>query len=978
MNIYIFFFGGSRRPVGGGPPLAPACLLLAARGRRYASPVTGPFSKGRGVSQIRLGTTQFCSEPTQSPLVAPSSGCAYLYVGLRCRPRPPSEWDDILESMKRTSAFIPILLVASACGGSSNTTAPTATVQPSVSSETSPTATVQPSVSSETFSSELDQLFAVAVRDFVASEWGGWSDGAILGECLASNASAVSAPAKQGVIDYGLEKVYDNISQYDGSSLSAVWDDCETVTPSSEAAVVVDAVENRPGVPTFVPSTSFNPFPDGVEAAFESAVDTEFLTANEKAGISVAVFTNGSLWTYASGIASSIAEMTPNTPLLIRSTSKTFLSALILDQAERGLFELGSSLESVLSDHPHYPSLDTTTFNPSVSIAEMLSMRSGLPPRDPLAAGGSDVFSNIDWRPVDILKLANGPWVEPGEFEYSDTNSVLLGLVAEQHGDNALNVIYQDTFFDPLGITAGLGPQDGFPLNTARPYGDLTLLAEQRNLDINGFGDEIEASDDLADPRDWYTGSTRLGWASAGMFTTAENMARWAYELYSHNGRALSPPNRTRLLNSVNAELVNFENRMQRYGYYVTESEVVLEDQRVVTVYGHPGGGTNFISKLAYSPELDLAVSVLTNSPMKYAGSCPDHSAEKSQRLTPQLCIVQELFAAHAETTATSTIDLPTTATNLVQDDTHSRMSLRVPYMSSDPISDLVPMGEKIHHNNPDGHVGIDFQWRDHSGGPPTIVASATGTVLSVELDPYSNNTSLIIQVLHQVGDERYYTAYEGLRIDSSLQPGDLVNQGQILGEAWDDPDTGDDVYMIHWEFGLCPGNGFSPCAPPKRLCPMSYFGEESRSMLEEVWSGSKNQYKIQYPHICSGAFYGRSGGNTPYQTPDSTESASTELDGSEETGSTSSVEDLKQFTAECSFNEDLVEISCTAVGYPSDSVLRWESTASWASNNGPFWNFVVHPELLESSAEVTVKECQGTDCSSLSVLVDTSAALGN
>ena len=221
-------------------------------------------------------------------------------------------------------------------------------------------------------------------------------------------------------------------------------------------------------------------------------------------------------------------------------------------------------------------------------------------------------------------------------------------MLFRSHGGNDLNILYQDSYFDPLGITAGLGPQDGFPLDTARPYSDLTLLAKQRNLDVSGFGDVIEASDYLSDPRDWYAGSTRLGWASAGVFTTAENMALWAYELYSPDGRAISVPNRTRLLNSVDAELVDFENRMQRYGYYIAKSEVVLEDERVVTVYGHPGGGGNFISKLAYSPELDIAVSVLTNSPMRFAGSCPDHSADESQRQGPQRCIVQEIIATYA------------------------------------------------------------------------------------------------------------------------------------------------------------------------------------------------------------------------------------------------------------------------------------------------------------------------------------------
>ena len=366
---------------------------------------------------------------------------------------------------------------------------------------------------------------------------------------------------------------------------------------------------------------------------------------------------------------------------------------------------------------------------------------------------------------------------------------------------------------------------------------------------------------------------------------------------------------------------------------------------------------------------------------------CASACGGDSETAAPTTTSASATTVTPTTTSASATTVTPTTTTTTkavstvrpAQDNTHSTMRLIVPYEPSDPINDLVPMGEKIHHNNPDGHVGIDFQWWDHSGGPPKILASSAGTVLSVELDPYSNNTSLIIVLLHQVGDTRYYTAYEGLRIDSSVQPGDLINQSQIIGEAWDNPDTGDDVYMIHWEFGFCPGNDSNQCAPPERLCPMSYFEKKSKTILEEVWSASTNEYKQQYSHICSGVFYGRSGQNTPYQTPDSSDlSASSEADRSEESGSNSSAEDSKQIKAECSFNEKLVEVSCTVAGYPAGSVLSWESTASWATSSGPYWNFVVDPGLLGSSAEVTIKACQGADCSSLTILVDTSSALGD
>ena len=91
VQTYTVLLGGSSRPASGGPLLAPACLLLAARGRRSASPVTGPFSKGQGVSQIRLGTTQSILNPPSGLLLHLVLAARIYTWGLRCRPPPSGE-----------------------------------------------------------------------------------------------------------------------------------------------------------------------------------------------------------------------------------------------------------------------------------------------------------------------------------------------------------------------------------------------------------------------------------------------------------------------------------------------------------------------------------------------------------------------------------------------------------------------------------------------------------------------------------------------------------------------------------------------------------------------------------------------------------------------------------------------------------------------------------------------------------------------
>ena len=78
-----------------------------------------------------------------------------------------------------------------------------------------------------------------------------------------------------------------------------------------------------PSPSIFSLSTTYDAFANDLQSAFKSAVDVEFNAAHEKAGISVAVYTDGTLWTYATGRADESVELTADTPILIGSTSKT-------------------------------------------------------------------------------------------------------------------------------------------------------------------------------------------------------------------------------------------------------------------------------------------------------------------------------------------------------------------------------------------------------------------------------------------------------------------------------------------------------------------------------------------------------------------------------------------------------------------------------------------------------------------------------
>ena len=364
-----------------------------------------------------------------------------------------------------------------------------------------------------------------------------------------------------------------------------------------------------------------------------------------KAGMAVAVFTDGFLWTYAVGDASETAPMTTSTPTLIRSTSKTIESALILDLIQDGQFQLTDSLESVLSAHPDYSLLDQTKINVAVTVHDLLSMRSGI--RN--FASGADEANNLDllwvvmkpsWKPVDTLGLIKDPWVEPGEYEYSDSNNYLLGMIAELHSGKDLPVLYRERFFNPLNIAAVLLPDEPVPEGTARPYTDLSYWGG------SGFGDMVEwdAIQYGNTPDIWYEQDARLSWATAGIVSTPANIARWGYELYSDNGSAISEQSRSILLNSFNDEIISLGGLLQQYGYFVAKRSFPLDDGTSLSVVGHPGGGAGYTSGFFYSSSLDISISILSNSNLEYArreGGCSEYGTED--------CIAWGLLKSYAE-----------------------------------------------------------------------------------------------------------------------------------------------------------------------------------------------------------------------------------------------------------------------------------------------------------------------------------------
>ena len=545
--------------------------------------------------------------------------------------------------MIRILIGLTLIFMISGCGGSSNSTgSATSRLSTSVSvlPTTEPTTSASPALraqetaklsqknKSEGSDSDLDQRFGDSVRNYIRDSWGTWAKGDAIGQCLIANVETMTKESKEGVIEHGIEEAFDKLTGKHLGSLSAAWDLCESGTaadavPSNNGSSKsegsdADAVPSNNGspkepeptasVPTHAPVVNFEsttvnkPFSADLETQFRDAIDKTFDEYTEKAGISAAVYKDGYLWRYAKGDASSSAPMTVGTPNLIRSSSKSFTAGLALKQIDDGLYSLSDTLGTVLSSNDAYKALNKSVINPAVTIEELLTMTSGIQQIEEYNDDYDALQVSLNWEPVDLLQLVTIDFKTPGSYNYSNTNTMLLGIIAEHAGGQNLNKLYKTELFDPLGIVALLLPRDGAPENTARPHGE--------GWGGTGFGDILESS---YLQEEWYLATGRTTWNAAGIITTPENMAKWAYELFSDDGSALSLKARATLLESFTGPLIQIGAVNQQYGYHSTKREIALSNM-TISAYGHPGSGGGYISDFYYSPELDLALSILVNS----------------------------------------------------------------------------------------------------------------------------------------------------------------------------------------------------------------------------------------------------------------------------------------------------------------------------------------------------------------------------
>ncbi|MFE7096314.1 serine hydrolase domain-containing protein [Streptomyces erythrochromogenes] len=291
----------------------------------------------------------------------------------------------------------------------------------------------------------------------------------------------------------------------------------------------------------------------------------------------------------------------------IASNTKTLTSALVLLLAQEGRLRLTDPV----SDHvPGVPN------GQNITVAQLLKMRSGLYNYTdaPELSASLDAEPAKARTPQEMLAIAfsRPPNFPPGTaYEYSNTNYVLLGLVAEEAGGQPLERQFQERLIGPLALkgTSLPGIHDTSlpaPYSHGYMYGGTAYA-----LTDKPYPEDVRkaAESGRLKPLDYTRQNPSYAYAAGGAVSTADDLATWIRSLTT--GKVLDPDFQKQWLGSPQAEDPGAPNG-QEYGYGIAHQRFGPK----AAMYFHGGELPGFNSFMGHDPDNDVTLVVWTNLPV--------------------------------------------------------------------------------------------------------------------------------------------------------------------------------------------------------------------------------------------------------------------------------------------------------------------------------------------------------------------------
>jgi D-alanyl-D-alanine carboxypeptidase len=217
------------------------------------------------------------------------------------------------------------------------------------------------------------------------------------------------------------------------------------------------------------------------------------------------------------------------------------------------------------------------------------------------------------WTPQELLSISfeNPIQFRPNErFDYSNTNFILLGLVAEQIDKKPLAQIFKDRLFDPLKMNNTYLPQAS-ETTIKKPYSHGYAYGKSAHaFSHQPFPREMQEAVEAGtlEPKDYTIQSPSWAWAAGGVISNAEDLAIWIESLAQ--GKLFTPEYYEKWLASPELSDPNSPNVKYGYGFLTISNGSDL-------FYFHNGELPGFSSYMIYNlanKEVIIIWSNLTDS----------------------------------------------------------------------------------------------------------------------------------------------------------------------------------------------------------------------------------------------------------------------------------------------------------------------------------------------------------------------------
>ncbi len=334
------------------------------------------------------------------------------------------------------------------------------------------------------------------------------------------------------------------------------------------------------------PESTTATLPTELVAELDQAAQASFAEAAAPGAI-VGVRTPEGTWTAAYGDADPEAgtPMEVGMHTRIGSVTKTLTGTLVLQLVEQGELSLEDTIDQYIDGVPN---------GDRINLEMLGNMTSGVASYT-MSPEFTDVyFADPDavFTPDQILAVGLGesPIFEPGErFDYSNTNTVLLGMVVEKVTGESIGDVYAEGIFEPLGLDDTVWP--GESSDIPEPY--------PRGFTLQG---DTATPDDPSNATHW---NPAWGWTAGELISTMDDLLVYDRALATGQG------------------MLDADTQIARLTSFPGEAGYGFAVGCVDGWVGHTGELPGYNTSVYHDTDNDTSVVVQVNSDIA-SGDCPE------------------------------------------------------------------------------------------------------------------------------------------------------------------------------------------------------------------------------------------------------------------------------------------------------------------------------------------------------------------